>query len=752
MTTSTGEALLQRAREGIARHLSAALKAGEIDRQLHDDALARTAPNIQKWLDDPAIDAISPNLKRGLREAIEAERWDDLINAFRRSVSFGTGGIRGMMAFDRESLVRLKEEGLDAPILKGPNTINNLVILLTSAGVARFGRDRKPPLEKVVVGYDTRVRGAELARIAAELFLAYGYTVYFFDEPCPYPEVTYAIANETVRGDIGVFVSASHNDYRYNGYKLTCGNGSQFDAEQRREMYETYIVHSKPEHVKLTPSSEAGEGRLWFLGGEAPVEGFDYLGREDCLIDIHGRHVEHVKSFIMNERLAEQQAKEKDPLRVGFCAFHGAGRKAVPRLLRDVGIRKIMTVTHGGLNDPDGLFPSFCSDPGKEQQPDPGDPRAARIAVEGFKKDHPGEFEKLDLLLGTDPDADRCGIVVRPPANQRHVYGGEEYVLLPADDMWTLLIWYRLQMEIEKRGRVQDADKKFLCLSHTTTDGIVRLARKHGIGVVRTWVGFAALAAATRDVWDNKTAEMSSLIDGHNERYKELCHSFVCDAEGMDDRRSFNIAALEQSNGFSLLGGRPPDERSMGAGGHVRDKDGTFAALLVAEVAAWAKTNGMSLIDLLDKKVYVDPDVGLYMTFYEPDPLDGEYPGIAGDKVKKAILRRALQEFERAKKGELKVAGRKVTSAVIYRTGKYDRLYPPEADFVFADEGVRLFFDADRRNHLTIRPSGTGNSLRFHIQLHAFPNEANLIETKGRLREEGRAIMDELRKLLDAPR
>jgi phosphomannomutase len=219
------------------------------------------------------------------------------------------------------------------------------------------------------------------------------------------------------------------------------------------------------------------------------------------------------------------------------------------------------------------------------------------------------------------------------------------------------------------------------------------------------------------------------------------------------DMRSINVGAMEQSNGFSILGGPPPDERSLGTGGHVRDKDGTFAALLAAEIAAWAKEKGTSLIELLDKHIYLDPDIGLFVNLYEPDPLDGEYPGIEGDRLKKAILRRALGYFQLALSGDLEIAGFPVKSACIYRTGKYDIIYPPTYDFQFPDEGVRFFFDEEKIQHVTIRPSGTGNALRFHIQLHDNDvTESTLIEKKAQLLSKGRAIMDSIRELLKAPR
>ena len=750
--------ILKSAEQGITKYLKIARETGRIDQQSHADALNNTLPNLKKWLTDPHIDSISPQLKKGVCDAIEDEKWGDIVNAFRQSARFGTGGIRGMMAFDKASIMKIKECGIDTNILRGPNTINDLVVLLTSAGVAKFGMNQKhKKFEKVVIGYDSRIRGDDLASLVAQLFLAYDYTVFFFDAPCPYPELTFAVPHQSVKADIGILISASHNDYRYNGYKLSCSNGSQFDPEERDRMYNEYIEVVEPEDIALRSFADADDGKLWFLGGDKLVEGFDYADKEKSIINMHEKHREHVKTFLLTENLAERQRKASRPLGIAFCAFHGAGIEAVPRLLRDVGFVDVKSINGNDsnmrLNELDGMFPAFNSEPGHEQQPDPGDPRAARTAVEAFNEDYPGEFDNIDILIGTDPDADRCGIVVKVPPDQKHIYNNQDYYLLPADDVWTLVLWYRLHREIEKYGKIQDADKKFVVLSHTTSDSITHLACKHGIGIIKSWVGFAALAAVTRDTWDGKEKEFLQLIGGRDQKYKDVCHPFVCECLGMEGgKRSINIAAMEQSNGFSILGGPPPDKNSLGTGGHVRDKDGTFAALLAAEIAAWAKEQGLSLIDILDKYIYLDPDIGLFATFYEPDPLDGEYPGIEGDRIKKMLLRRTLGYYQLALSGDLEIGGYPVKSASIYRTGKYDAIYPSSHDFQFPDEGVRFFFDDNELNHTTIRPSGTGNSMRFHIQLHARPTQKDIIKTKERLRAKGQAIMDDLRKLLKAPR
>ena len=739
--------LEQKAEQGINQYLETARAAGDIDEQSYKQAKANTLPTLKDWLEDENIQRISPNFREGIARAVDAGQWEDLVNAFRRSARFGTGGIRGMMAFDRESIRTMQREGLQAPVLKGPNTINDIVLLRTSAGVAKFGKSQQPPFQKVVIGYDSRIRGQDFAALVAQLFLAFDYTVYFFDEPCPYPEMTFAIPFDQIKADIGILISASHNDYRYNGYKLSCGNGSQFDPEQRNEMYNDHIATVTTADIKLRSFDEAGPDQLVFLGDEEPVEGFDYHGREDKLLNIHREHINHVCSFLMTDNLAAQQ--EANPLKIAYCAYHGAGRKAVPRLMSDVGFDDVRIITDGGLYDLDGMFPSFCNDPGKEQQPDPGDSRAAKTAVEAYERQFES-FADVDILLGTDPDADRCGLVVNVPPEQQAMYGGNSWRLLPADEMWALVLWYRLNREVEKYGKVQDAEKKFIVLSHTTSDAIVKVASKFGLGTVKTWVGFAALAAAVRDVWEGK--EVKPIHEGRVDPDQPLCDPFICENIDMQNgQRSINVAAMEQSNGFSILGGPPPDARSLGVDGHVRDKDGVLAALLVAEVAAWAKSQGSTLAELIDAKIFGDPDVGLFVTHYEPDPIDGEYPGIEGDRKKIEILRRALGYLQFGLVGDLEIAGRKVTGGVIYRAGKYDAIYTPTADFQFPDEGVRLYF-GDDLNHCTIRPSGTGNSLRFHIQLHDPNPGADVPARKAELMRDAQAIADALRELLKAPR
>ena len=136
------ETLIQAAEKGIDAYLENALKNDRIDDQLYKSAKATTFQYLRDWLEDPRIGELSRYFKQGISDAIHKEKWEDLVNAYWKKMDFGTGGIRGLMANDKESIIKLKEEGLDAPIIKGPNTLNDLVLLITSAGVAKFGKER----------------------------------------------------------------------------------------------------------------------------------------------------------------------------------------------------------------------------------------------------------------------------------------------------------------------------------------------------------------------------------------------------------------------------------------------------------------------------------------------------------------------------------------------------------------------------------------------------------------------------------
>jgi phosphomannomutase len=305
-----------------------------------------------------------------------------------------------------------------------------------------------------------------------------------------------------------------------------------------------------------------------------------------------------------------------------------------------------------------------------------------------------------------------------------------------------------LNVEIEQRGRISRPEERFVALSHTTSEVIAELAKKFGLGALRTWVGFGWLSTGVAHAWSSESLPM--VAEGRVGDGAEKCHLVFYDTTAMDARRKVNDAALEQSNGFSILGGPPADPlRQLGVDGHVRDKDGTFAALLVTEIAAYAKEHGTDLLSLLADHVYSDPDLGMFVTYYEPDPLDGEYPGIKGDTKKQQILKKTEELFDKACSGGISLGSRKVTSAYKYWTGKYDQINWPG----FPDEGLRFYLEPSKYNHVTIRPSGTTNSLRFHVQFHAGPVSRDDVWARWLdLEKEARELITEIRQTIGAPR
>lgn len=747
-----------KAEQGIGQYLNELEASGRLSGEYLSDARKNVPEYLKTWITSSDVARLSPNLQQGLVDAIENERWNELVNAFARKAKFGTGGIRALMAFDRDSIVLMKEIGIDAPIIKGENTINNLVLLRAAYGIANWfteqGReDGVTP--RAVVGCDSRIQGHAFAKAIAEVLLAEGMEVYLFDEPVPYPGVTFALP--TVKGDVGIFISASHNDYRYNGFKMSGANGAQISMETRDQIA-LRIGNASFADIKTTPLEELAANsdpalkRLHYLGGASPLPGVEYYGCE--IVPIHQGYSDQMKRFVVNKDLIGN-GSIAEQMKVIFAAFNGAGRTTVPLLLSDLGFKQLYPIN--SLFNIDGLFPAFKSDPGEEQQPDPGDPRAATIALNELAKEKGKidgyiDWQDADLLVGTDPDADRCGVIAHPPESLAKYITEEHYpryskdhVLIPADDMWSLLIWHRLA---NGEDCASDLDKKFIALSHTTSDSIVFLAKKFGLGVLKTWVGFAWLSTGVRAAWAGQLP--LGIKEGYSaDGGEETCNLIYYDTTGMDGNRTINVATLEQSNGFSILGAPPADQRSMGVGGHVMDKDGTLAALLTAELACYAKVNKTDLMSLMVKHLYSDPDIGLFANYYEPDPLDGEYPGLEGDTKKRGILDKAEEMYRQVDGDELVLGGRRVTSARKYWTGKYDSVNGAG----FPDEGLRFYF-GDEINHVTVRPSGTTNSLRFHVQLYG--GVVSDAETAWKLRlsleAEAKGIVDQIRDILGAQR
>ena len=664
------------------------VKLGVLTEEEAEPIKAATHRRIIEWLENSYIPS---KIRKLIKDAIEEGRWDDLVFAFWQEITFGTSGIRGRAALTEQELVELHSKGLHANLLKGPNTINDVVFTIFTGGVANYMKRRG--MEKVVLGFDSRIRGREFTELIASIFLPRGFTVYMFDEASPYPELSFAVTH--LKADIGIEISASHNDKRYNGYKIASRTGASLTLRERddviAEIYgsedsELERVHLRD--IKTSKLQDPQKGKLIYLGGDRPL----YDIGQSPFINMHQKYLNQIQTFLLRQDVIERFAPK---VKIGFSAYYGSGCKTIPWLLREAGFTSLKIVSE--LNELNGLFPAF----GLTQIVDPGYIGSAKIAVEKFKEEHGEEaFRELDMLIGTDPDADRMGLIVNVPEEYRQVYG--DWKLLTADDVWTLLLWYQLSTVAERNGGVvPEVQRKFIVKSHVTTEALPRVAQKFGVDCIGTPVGFSFLAGEIIKQWN---------------------------------QGKINIGAFEQSNGFSIGGAKPELGEPLGKYGHTLEKDGTLAAILVAEIAAFAKAREVSILDLLND-LYLDPDIAFFATTEVSLPEEGVFEGVEGEMRKRQIIRNIermaelvprqdVRDFEtmaevppETEKGQesnhsLEVAGLPIRFAHIFLTGKYDSQYWPD----FPDEGLRFHFDSSGYNHFTIRPSGTEAKLRFYVQ------------------------------------
>ncbi len=710
--------VLDGAKTIIESLLTESYQNGDITDTVYKNALANTYKNLVEWTQDPDIYRIDPSIRAANLAAIRDGRWDDIIEAYRQDILFGTAGIRGKAVLSEKELQTFKAEGPLGNFLKGPNTINTFKLLKTTQGLIKMARETG--LKRVVIGYDSRIGGAAFADMIARLFIAqstpeHEFKIFLFDEASPFPELSYGITTDVVKGDIGLLISASHNPADYNGYKITLGNGAQLNQASKNQVTAAIDQVRNSDIVMAASLADAKPGQLVWLGGSEALEGKDYYGFER--IDMHSLHVEQVKKFILNKEVVVAHSGD---LKFGFAAFNGAGFKAVPRLLRETGFTNVKVIEK--LQKLDGSFPAWKFG----EQPDPGDPISADIAVKEFIAEYGQQvFDLLDALFGTDPDADRMGLSVKVPESQQKYFG--KYRLLSANDVWTLLIWYRLSMK-KQMGLLENPSNHAVAFSHVTTDAIEAVAKMFGVDAIgkmldvtgtlekgdylagrRTWVGFTYLADILEDAY-----QMGKFVE----------------------------MLAEESNGVSVQG-------------HTKEKDGTLAVILVAEVAAYARSQGKTLFELLDD-VYAL--IGHYATANKPLPRVGSFEKAAGVSEKIKIIKRSQEWGTKANEDAhtdhpFMIAGKKVLGAVEFASGRIDKTHYAGVP----DEGVRFFFEDEQlqpgdpftnsHNYITIRASGTSQALRFYTQI--FSRDVSPEQKAKNYAEAERVALEAQRQILE---
>ena len=408
-----------------------------------------------------------------------------LEDAFYRNLEFGTGGLRGVMGV-------------------GTNRMNKYTVGMATQGLANYIRKHCTGDDiKVCVSYDCRNHSKEFAKITADVFSANGLHVYLFENLRPTPELSYSIRKMGAQS--GVMVTASHNPKEYNGYKVYWSDGAQITSPVDKDIVAEVNAISDPSMVKFTPGE--GAGKIEIMGSE-----------------VDNAYLDDILSLMLSP---EARAKHSD-IKIVYTPLHGTGVRLVPMALDRLGFKNIYHVPEQDVND--GDFPTV-------QSPNPEEPSALKMAVETADREH------ADIVLATDPDADRMGIAVRDNDGKMVLFNGNQTGSMLA--YYILTRWKEL-------GKLDPS--KYVVKTIVTTELIRAIAEKFGVKVYNVLTGFKYIA------------EIVKRNEGKGE--------FICGGE--------------ESYGFNV-------------GEYVRDKDAVIACSMVAECACWAAEQGLTLYQLMQK-------------------------------------------------------------------------------------------------------------------------------------------------------
>ncbi len=440
----------------------------------------------QYWLDSPALDE-----EEWKELSAIADDEKEIESRFYAPLEFGTAGLRGIMA-------------------TGLNRMNVHVIRWATQAFAEVVKaEGEEAMKKgVVVCYDCRLNSARFAHEAAGVMAANGVRVRIFDELRPTPELSFAVLHYGAQA--GINVTASHNPREYNGYKVYWSDGAQLPPQHAAAVAEKMGELDIFKDVKRMDFDEAvGKGLIEIIGAETD-EAF----------------LAEVMKMSVNSAVVREVA---DDFKIVYTPFHGAGHKLVPEALRRLGVKHLFPEPKQMVID--GNFPTVKS-------PNPENPEGFYLAVDLAKE------VGSDLIIGTDPDSDRVGTMVRGKDGEYHTITGNQ--------MGVLLLDYIINAR--KATGTMPENPAFLKTIVTTNMGR-EVAERNGVHVDETFTGFKFMA--------EKLAE-----------YKR---------EG-----SYNyLLAYEESYGYMV-------------GDYVRDKDAVTASMLIAEMAASYFKQGMTLADALD--------------------------------------------------------------------------------------------------------------------------------------------------------
>ena len=546
----------------------------------------------QLWLEKAVKD---PDLKKEL-ESVKGNT-EEINDRFYRELEFGTGGLRGVIG-------------------AGTNRMNYYTVCKATQGLASYLMKIKPEGASVAVSYDSRIKSSYFAESVAGVLSANGIQVFIYNELMPTPMLSWA--GRYHKCDAGVMVTASHNPAKYNGYKVYGPDGCQLTIDAANAVLDEINKTDVFEGIKAISFEEGKKSGL----------------------------IKYIDDKCIDDYMAEVRKQSIHPevcagagLKVVYTPLNGTGNKPVRRILKEIGIKEVVVVPE--QENPDGNF-TTCPYPNPEFK------EALQKGLELCRK------EKPDLLLATDPDADRVGIAVPD---------GDDYALFTGNEVGSLLLEYVAR----ERKALGTLPKDPVAVKTIVTTELTRaIAKKYGIELIEVLTGFKFIG------------EQIGFLEkkGETDRY---------------------IFGFEESYGYL-------------AGGYVRDKDAVVASMLICEMAAFYRAQGISLIEAR-KRMY--EEYGCYCNKLDNFAFEGASGMAKMQEIMTSIRTNVPKD----------IAGTKVVAFADYEASEKTDVATGEKTKIDLPKSNVITLYLDGGASLIIRPSGTEPKIKIYYTTIGKTNE-----------------------------
>ena len=518
----------------------------------------------KRWLDNSDAETVA-ELK-----AIENDA-NEIKERFYKNLEFGTAGLRGIIG-------------------AGSNRMNSYVVGQATQGLANQLIKTNPAADEisVAIAYDSRIKSDEFAKVSAAILAANGIKVYLFEELKPVPELSFTVRYKKTTA--GIVITASHNPAKYNGYKVYGADGAQLNPELAAIVLDEIGKTDMFKDVKTCDFDKAvADGKIVMIGD-----------------DVESAYLDCVAAQSINSDLIREKGNN---LTFVYTPFHGSGNKPVRKILKRMGFDNVVVVKEQEL--PDGRFPTVKS-------PNPENKEGFTIAIEYAKKCG------ADLIIGTDPDADRVGIIVKNKNGEYNTYTGNQ--------VGAMLTEYILS-SLKSRGEL--ADDAYVVKTIVTTN-------------------------LTKAICDNYGVEMKEVLTG----FKFIGEKIK---ESEETGKGTYIFGFEESYGYLK-------------GTYARDKDAVVATMLIAEMTLWCKENGSSLAEFMDG-IYAK--YGRYIEYVESVVMEG----IDGSEKIAAIMDKLRADTPTSIGGKKVMAVRDYETSVRteIKSGTTEEILLPKSNVIYLE-------------------------------------------------------------------